>query len=234
MAKQRVDRLDAEIACKVRLIEADATEFRPAHGVDCVYFSYALTMIPDWRRAIDNAIDMLVPGGSLAVVDFHLPHDAWLSNGFWRRWFAHDGVWLSGAHLPYLRHRLDTAYCAQRYGGPHIFQVSSCPITCLSVARAWPLRMRRVAMTEVRSIFLSDIHLGTRACQSQRLLEFLKEYESEYLFLIGDIIDFWAMARRGVYWSADMNTVVQKVLKRARHGCKVIFVPGNHDEALRE
>jgi len=89
-------------------------------------------------------------------------------------------------------------------------------------------------MTEVRSIFLSDIHLGTRACQSQRLLEFLKEYESEYLFLVGDIIDFWAMARRGVYWSADMNTVVQKVLKRARHGCKVIFVPGNHDEALRE
>jgi len=116
MAKQRVDRLDAKIACKIRLIEGDATEFRPAHGVDCVYFSYALTMIPDWRRAIDNAIDMLVPGGSLAVVDFHLPPDAWLSNGFWRRWFAHDGVWLSGAHLPYLRHRLDTAYCAQHYG----------------------------------------------------------------------------------------------------------------------
>jgi UDP-2,3-diacylglucosamine pyrophosphatase LpxH len=89
-------------------------------------------------------------------------------------------------------------------------------------------------MIEVRSIFLSDIHLGTRACQSHRLLEFLKEYDSEYLFLVGDIIDFWAMARRGVYWSADMNTVVQKVLKRARHGCKVIFVPGNHDEALRE
>jgi UDP-2,3-diacylglucosamine pyrophosphatase LpxH len=89
-------------------------------------------------------------------------------------------------------------------------------------------------MVKVRSIFLSDIHLGTRACQAHRLLEFLKEYESEYLFLVGDIVDFWAMARRGVYWSAEMNTVVQKVLKRARHGSKVIFIPGNHDEALRE
>jgi len=89
-------------------------------------------------------------------------------------------------------------------------------------------------MARVRSIFLSDIHLGTRACQAQRLLEFLREYESEYLFLVGDIVDFWAMGRRGVYWTAAMNTFVQKVLKRARHGVNVIFVPGNHDEALRE
>jgi UDP-2,3-diacylglucosamine pyrophosphatase LpxH len=86
----------------------------------------------------------------------------------------------------------------------------------------------------VRSIFLSDIHLGTRACQAQRLLDFLREYESEHLFLVGDIVDFWAMGQRGVYWSAAMNTFVQKVLKRARHGTEVIFVPGNHDEALRE
>jgi UDP-2,3-diacylglucosamine pyrophosphatase LpxH len=89
-------------------------------------------------------------------------------------------------------------------------------------------------MASVRSIFLSDIHLGTRACQAQRLLEFLKHHESEYLFLVGDIFDLWAMGRRGVYWTAPMNTFVQKVLKRARHGTKVIFVPGNHDEALRE
>jgi UDP-2,3-diacylglucosamine pyrophosphatase LpxH len=89
-------------------------------------------------------------------------------------------------------------------------------------------------MAQVRSIFLSDIHLGTRACQTQRLLEFLRHYDSEYLFLVGDIFDFWAMGRRGVYWSAHMNTFVQKVLKRARHGTQVVFVPGNHDEALRE
>ena len=50
-------------------------------------------------------------------------------------------------------------------------------------------------MIRVRSIFLSDIHLGTRACQAQRLLDFLKEYDSEHLFLVGDIVDFWAMGR---------------------------------------
>jgi len=87
---------------------------------------------------------------------------------------------------------------------------------------------------KVRAIFLSDVHLGTAACQAERLLEFLKTYESEFLFLVGDIIDFWAIRWRGVYWSADQNTVVQKVLKRARHDVKVVFVPGNHDEAARE
>jgi UDP-2,3-diacylglucosamine pyrophosphatase LpxH len=88
-------------------------------------------------------------------------------------------------------------------------------------------------MTRVRAIFLSDVHLGTSACQAERLLDFLKAYESEFLFLVGDILDFWAM-RRGVYWSGAQNTVVQKILKRARHGVEVVFVPGNHDEAVRE
>ena len=86
----------------------------------------------------------------------------------------------------------------------------------------------------VRSIFLSDIHLGTRACQADRLLDFLRGYDCEYLFLVGDIIDFWAMHRRGVYWTPAQNTVVQKILKRARHDVQVVFVPGNHDEAVRE
>jgi UDP-2,3-diacylglucosamine pyrophosphatase LpxH len=88
-------------------------------------------------------------------------------------------------------------------------------------------------MSKVRSIFLSDIHLGTRACQAEPLLEFLREHESDNLFLIGDIVDFWSM-KRGIYWSTHHNTVVQKILKRARHGVNVVFVPGNHDEALRE
>ncbi len=89
------------------------------------------------------------------------------------------------------------------------------------------------AKPRVRSIFLSDIHLGTRACQAGRLLSFLRHYESEHLYLVGDIVDFWAMSR-GIYWSRQQNTVIQKVLKRARHGTQVVFVPGNHDEALRE
>jgi UDP-2,3-diacylglucosamine pyrophosphatase LpxH len=86
---------------------------------------------------------------------------------------------------------------------------------------------------QVRSVFISDVHLGTRACQADRLLAFLRRYESEHVFLLGDIIDFWAM-NRSVAWTPSQNTVVQKILRRARHGQRVVFVPGNHDEALRD
>ena len=88
-------------------------------------------------------------------------------------------------------------------------------------------------MPRVRSVFLSDIHLGTRACQAECLLGFLREYPSDQTFLIGDIIDFWAMSR-SIHWSSAQNTVVQKLLRRARHGDRVVFIPGNHDEALRD
>ena len=84
-----------------------------------------------------------------------------------------------------------------------------------------------------RTIFLSDIHLGTRGCQAERLLDFLRTHEAEKLFLVGDIIDFWAMSR-SIHWTPAQNTVVQKVLRRARHGEQVMLIPGNHDEALRE
>lgn len=87
--------------------------------------------------------------------------------------------------------------------------------------------------TKVRSLFISDVHLGTRGCQAERLLEFLKEYESDHLYLVGDIIDFWAM-NRSIHWTPAQNTVVQKILRRARHGTRVMLIPGNHDEALRE
>lgn len=88
-------------------------------------------------------------------------------------------------------------------------------------------------MPKVRSVFLSDIHLGTRACQADRLLDFLREYPAEQTYLIGDIVDFWAMSR-SIHWSPAQNTVVQKLLRRARHGDRVVFIPGNHDEALRD
>jgi UDP-2,3-diacylglucosamine pyrophosphatase LpxH len=101
-------------------------------------------------------------------------------------------------------------------------------------AGAAPLVLEGAAAQRVRAIFLSDIHLGTRACQAERLLEFLRAYESEHLFLLGDIVDFWAMRRRGVYWSSAQNTLVQKILRRARKSVNVVFVPGNHDEAARE
>ena len=90
-----------------------------------------------------------------------------------------------------------------------------------------------VGPRKVRALFLSDIHLGSRACRAEHLLSFLKDYDPQYIFLLGDIIDFWAMSR-SLYWPASHNTVVQKILKKARHGVKVVLVPGNHDEALRE
>ena len=88
-------------------------------------------------------------------------------------------------------------------------------------------------MQAVRAIFISDVHLGTRACQAESLLAFLREHESEYLYLLGDIIDFWAMSR-SICWTPAQNTVVQKLLRRARHGERIVLVPGNHDEALRD
>ncbi len=84
----------------------------------------------------------------------------------------------------------------------------------------------------VRAVFISDVHLGTAGCQAQALLDFLKHYPSEYLYLVGDIVDGWQLRRRW-YWPQAHNDVVQKLLRRARKGCQVTFIPGNHDEFAR-
>jgi UDP-2,3-diacylglucosamine pyrophosphatase LpxH len=84
-----------------------------------------------------------------------------------------------------------------------------------------------------RTIWLSDIHLGTKGCQAELLLEFLKETESEYLFLVGDIVDGWRLTKSW-YWPQAHNDVVQKVLRKARKGTKVTYIPGNHDEGFRQ
>jgi len=83
-----------------------------------------------------------------------------------------------------------------------------------------------------RAIFISDTHLGTPGCQAGALLEFLRITESDYLYLVGDIIDGWQLKRRW-YWHQLHNDVVQKVLRKVRKGTQVIYVPGNHDEAAR-
>ena len=88
-------------------------------------------------------------------------------------------------------------------------------------------------MTRIRALFLSDIHLGSRACRAERLLSFLKQFECGTIFLLGDIVDFWAL-KRGVYWPESHNTVVQKLLRLARHGVEIYYIPGNHDEALTD
>jgi UDP-2,3-diacylglucosamine pyrophosphatase LpxH len=83
-----------------------------------------------------------------------------------------------------------------------------------------------------RAVFISDIHLGTQGCQAEALLAFLKAHPSDYLYLAGDIIDGWQL-RRKWYWPQAHNDVVQKLLRSARKGSRVIFVPGNHDEFAR-
>ena len=94
----------------------------------------------------------------------------------------------------------------------------------MSVQRPMPSRWR--------AIYLSDIHLGTRGCQAEMLLDFLRSNESDYLYLVGDIVDGWRL-KRWWYWPQSHNDVVQKILRKARKGTRVIYVPGNHDEAAR-
>ena len=84
-----------------------------------------------------------------------------------------------------------------------------------------------------RSIFISDIHLGTPGCQAGHLLDFLRHTESTYLYLVGDIIDGWQLKRRW-YWHQSHNDVIQKVLRKARKGTRVTYIAGNHDEAMRD
>lgn len=84
-----------------------------------------------------------------------------------------------------------------------------------------------------RTIWISDTHLGTAGCKAAYLLDFLKHNECETLYLVGDIIDGWQL-RRGWYWPQAHNDVVQKILRKARKGTRVVFVPGNHDEFARQ
>ena len=100
----------------VRIVDADATSYRPDQPADCVYFSYVLTMIPAWRAALDNAVAMLRPGGVLGAVDFYVSPErhARLARAFWPRWFGHDGVRISPEHLPALRSALDPIECLER------------------------------------------------------------------------------------------------------------------------
>jgi UDP-2,3-diacylglucosamine pyrophosphatase LpxH len=90
-----------------------------------------------------------------------------------------------------------------------------------------------IVVNRYRAIWISDIHLGTRGCKADFLLDFLRHNESEYLYLVGDIIDCWRL-RRSWYWTQNHNDFVQKVLHKARKGTKVVYVPGNHDEPMRD
>lgn len=123
-----VARMRAEGRANVRVHEADATIWRPDVSVDVVFMSYALTMMPQWQSVLANAHAMLVPGGRFGIVDFHLPARASrLGNAFWRRWFAHDGVHLSSAHLPALCALFDTLHVAERHAAVPYLPVLRAP-----------------------------------------------------------------------------------------------------------
>lgn len=88
-------------------------------------------------------------------------------------------------------------------------------------------------MNTYKTVFISDVHLGTKMSQADKLLDFFKTFECEKMYLVGDIIDGWAM-NRSKYWPQSHNDVVQKLLRRARKGTEIIYIPGNHDEFMRD
>jgi UDP-2,3-diacylglucosamine pyrophosphatase LpxH len=85
----------------------------------------------------------------------------------------------------------------------------------------------------LRAVFISDVHLGSRDSRAAELLQFLASVEVDYLFLVGDIIDFWSL-RKNFFWPQQHNEVVRAILGKAREGARVIYIPGNHDDDMRE
>jgi UDP-2,3-diacylglucosamine pyrophosphatase LpxH len=83
-----------------------------------------------------------------------------------------------------------------------------------------------------RTVFISDVHLGAKTCQAERLVAFLRDLEADAIYLVGDIVDGWPL-KTGWYWPQPHNDVVQKLLRKARKGTRLVYVPGNHDEFLR-
>ena len=84
-----------------------------------------------------------------------------------------------------------------------------------------------------KTIWVSDLHLGTRGCDARGFLDFLRRTECETLYLVGDIVDLWSL-KRAHYWPQLHNDIVQKILRKARKGTRVVYIPGNHDEFARE
>ena len=85
----------------------------------------------------------------------------------------------------------------------------------------------------VRTAWISDVHLGTRGSNPGALLDFLRDYEFETLYIVGDLIDIWQL-RRGRYWPQQHNDVIQKILRKSRKDTRIVYVPGNHDELLAD
>ncbi|MBV9286986.1 MAG: UDP-2,3-diacylglucosamine diphosphatase [Hyphomicrobiales bacterium] len=122
--------------------------------------------------------------------------------------------------VPALRHRSDTRICADNRSLP--------------VSRGEGAGVSKShEIHRYRTLFLSDLHLGTRGCQAYLILDMLRHVEADTIYLVGDIIDGWRL-RNGWYWPQAHNDVVQKLLRKVRRGSRMVFVPGNHDEFARQ
>ena len=84
-----------------------------------------------------------------------------------------------------------------------------------------------------RTIWISDVHLGTKGCNAEMLIDFLDSTDSETMYLVGDIIDGWRLKKK-LYWPASHNDIVWRILKRAKRGTRIVYIPGNHDEMVRQ
>src|SRR3984893_3024402 len=92
-------------------------------------------------------------------------------------------------------------------------------------------RLESEPVRRARAVWISDVHLGTRGSNAAPLLDFLRHYEAEILYVVGDLIDIWQL-RRSRYWPQQHNDVIQKILRKARKGTRIIYIPGNHDDLL--
>ncbi len=94
-------------------------------------------------------------------------------------------------------------------------------------------RISGPATRKWRAIFVSDLHLGAKASQADSFIDFLRHHDADTIYLVGDIIDFWSV-KRSPLWLQSHNDVLQKLLRKARKGTRIVFIPGNHDASVRD
>src|SRR5450755_587781 len=121
---------------------------------------------------------------------------------------------------------------------PHLLCHANATGTCSDLCCPAPptieiLLSDEEASTRYRTLFISDVHLGSKGCQAELFLDFLKHNDADTIYLVGDIVDGWRL-KRGWYWPQAHNDVVQKLLRKVRKGTQMFYIPGNHDEFARD
>lgn len=111
--------------------------------------------------------------------------------------------------------------------------VARLPTPLAAILRPATPEPEGIRRTRYRTIWISDVHLGTKGCNAEMLIDFLDRTDSETMYLVGDIIDGWRLKKK-FYWPQAHNDIVWRLLKRARRGTRIIYIPGNHDEMFRQ